>query len=294
MNTSMYSPPRRWPRRSRRALRAIAMTATLSVTACALDGGPDDPANDDELVISEAEQPLVVNRSVQVGVRCQQEYQNNWQVDVGNNDVWNQCGWFANKIGTHERLGYYYNLHGASPAFHEPDTCGWPCGYVDAVDLFYMVTHGGADQYQAFWSMWDQLRWATTAFMRLGDSGRRNMIFATYSCDTHAPDGFTWTRWINAFRGGLVTTVGGGGLLYAGTPQTGTDFAQRLINGQSVKNAWLESTWYANDWNTPAQINTGVNANDCYARSNVHLDNLFGTPILRDNAIGFMCWVWWN
>src|SRR5690242_6097824 len=56
---------------------------------------------------------------VEVGTRCQQEYQNSWQVDVGSNDVWNRCSNFNNQIKQTDNLEFYYNLHGAKPMWEK-------------------------------------------------------------------------------------------------------------------------------------------------------------------------------
>jgi hypothetical protein len=292
---SLYKPTHAQHSRRRRLAVNVAATIAIMVTAaCSTDETFEGDKQEGTEALSETRQEVVGNRGVQVGVRCQQEYQNGWQVDVGNADVWNRCGNFRNRIAWYEPVGFYYNLHGAKVGLEQPDTCGWACGYADAVDLFYMNTHGGSNTSTSFWAMWDQNSSALSSSMRLGASGRQNMIFATFACNTHVTDNFTWNRWIRAFAGGLVTTVGGRASLFAGNTQSGTELASRLTDGESVKDAWLESTWYADNANTPAQINTGANANDCYARSNTTLDTLFGTPILRDGAIGYMCWVSWN
>jgi len=63
--------------------------------------------------------------AVAVGTRCQQDYQNNWQVDVGSNDVWNRCGNFNKQIRKTEDLKFYYNLHGAKAVIEKTsDGCG--------------------------------------------------------------------------------------------------------------------------------------------------------------------------
>ena len=61
---------------------------------------------------------------VEVGTRCQQEYQNGWQVDVGSNDVWRRCSNFNDQIKKTENLEFYYNLHGAQSVI-EKGNDGW-------------------------------------------------------------------------------------------------------------------------------------------------------------------------
>ncbi|MET0225700.1 MAG: DUF6345 domain-containing protein [Dokdonella sp.] len=234
--------------------------------------------------------------SIQVGSRCQQDFQNNWQADagLGNNDMWARCSGFQSAAATTEVNAFYYNLHGARWALEDPDTCGWGCGNADSVDLFYMSTHGGITSTSAIWAMWDQGSFAYTQNMRLGATSRQNMVLASFACDTHWIDDSTWTRWYPVFAGGMVMTVGGHDLLYQGNPQTGSDFANRMNNGETIGQSWLESAWYADNRNAPAVIATGRNSTDCWNRQGVSYNTLFPTPILRDSAIGYMCWSTWN
>lgn len=238
----------------------------------------------------------VSQHSIQVGTRCQQDFQNGWLADagLGVNDMWARCSGFQGTAATTEVNAFYYNLHGARWALEDPDTCGWSCGNADSVDFFYMSTHGGINNASAAWGMWDQGSLAYTSNMRLGASSRQNMVLASFACDTHATDGNTWTRWYPVFAGGMVETVGGHNLLYMGNPQSGSDFANRMNNGEPIGQAWLESAWYADNRNAPAVIATGRDSADCWNRQGVGYDSLFPTPILRDGAIGYMCWTTWN
>ena len=72
-----------------------------------------------------------------------------------------------------------------------------------------MSTHGLDNSAWAEWSMWDYGSYALTPYMRLDASGRQNMVFATYACDTHRLDSNTWNRWIHVFSGGLASRHGG-------------------------------------------------------------------------------------
>ncbi len=165
---------------------------------------------------------------IQVGSRCQQDFQNNWQADagLGSNDMWARCSGFQSAAATTEVNAFYYNLHGARWALEDADTCGWACGNADSVDLFYMSTHGGITSTSAIWAMWDAGSFAYTQNMRLGASSRQNMVLASFACDTHWINNSTWTRWYPVFAGGMVITVGGHNLLYQGNPQTGSDFCE--------------------------------------------------------------------
>lgn len=239
-----------------------------------------------------------IHPRIEVGTRCQQEYQNSWQVDVGNNDVWNRCGNFNNQISKTDDLEFYFNLHGAQPVLEKTnDGCGWACGSLDSVDMFYMNDHGGANSSTAFWAMWDQGSNALSSNMRLGDNSRQLMVFANFACNTlQTSDGNSnvLARWQPAFSGGLVLVVGAHASLYSGNDQSAIEFASRMQDGQPIGQSWLESAWYADNSNTPSSMNTGRDANDCFSRAGVSLPTLFSTPILRDSAIGYFCWASWN
>jgi Family of unknown function (DUF6345) len=234
----------------------------------------------------------------EVGIRCQQEYQNGWQVDVGNSDVWRRCGNFRSQMSPTDNVAFYFNLHGAKqPLEKNNDGCGQSCGGADSVDILYINTHSGVNSTTAFWTMWDQNSNALTSNMRLGDNSRQLMVLATFSCSTlQTSDGnaAVLARWLGTFSGGLVMTVGAHGLLYSGNDQSATEFASRMQDGEPIAQAWLESTWYADNRNAPSAMATGANANDCWNRMGVSLPTLFPTPVLRDSQIGYVCWSSWN
>jgi len=235
---------------------------------------------------------------IEVGTRCQQEYQNNWQVDVGNSDVWRRCSNFNNQISQTDNLEFYYNLHGAKIVLEQTaDGCGLGCGAADSVDLLYMNMHAGVNSSTAFWAMWDQSSYALSSNMRLGDNSRELMVLATFACNTlQTSDGNAnvLNRWVPPFSGGLVMTLGSHNKLYAGNDQSATEFASRMQDGEPIGQAWLESAWYADNSNSPSLMTTGTDANDCWNRSRVSLPALFSTPILRDGQIGYICWATWN
>ena len=275
----------------RSTIRKATVGISALVAGCSSAG--EEPKRQPEIV--GATHQAVSNHNVQVGVRCEQAFSYDWQPPIVPSN--GRCTNFLNTMSENEEVGFYYNLRGANWALEEPDTCGWPCGNADSVDFFFMSTHGYTQPNWTFseWAMWDIGKWALTSNMRLGNSGRQNMVLATFACDTHATDSTTWNRWIQPFAGGMVVTVGGHGNLYDGETQQGTEYAQRLTyNTEPIGYAWLESVWYADNNNTPTAINTGANQSDCWVRSNTTLDTLFSAPILRDGAIGYMCWSSWN
>ncbi len=62
---------------------------------------------------------------MQFGVRCQSEFQNNWTPPM---DVNGTCDDFISGIQSADPVDFYFNLHGAQPAFYFGDaaeTCQW-------------------------------------------------------------------------------------------------------------------------------------------------------------------------
>jgi hypothetical protein len=244
---------------------------------------------------------------VHFGVRCQSDFQGGWAPTI---DVYSACSDFINVIKPVEYVDFYFNLHGAQPAFYSgqaAETCNG-CGGADSVDFFFMETHGTVannNPNYAGYAMWDNscpdtaapgcIAW--TPNMRLGSSGQQLKVLATFACDTFKnSDGKFWNRWGNAFRGGLKIGVGGHDLVYEGN-DTGaaTNFATYMRNNMSIGTAWLESVYYANTSNHPTVANTGANSTDCWNRQgSLTINNVVGAPPLRDGAIGYVCWTNWN
>jgi Family of unknown function (DUF6345) len=238
-------------------------------------------------------------QTMHVGVRCQSAFQNNWNPTI---DVYGACDDFISWIHRAEYVDFYFNLVGAQPAFYYgqgAETCN-PCGGVDSVDFFFMMTHGGIatnNANYADYAMWDAYTGAWINDMRLGSSGRQVKVLATFACDTFKNnDGLFWNRWGNAYRGGLKIGVGGHDLLYTNNDtQATTNFAQYMRNaGTPIGWAWLDSVYYAQTSNHPTVANTGVNSGDCWNRQGLLLNNVMSAPTLRDSQIGYICWTNWN
>lgn len=233
-----------------------------------------------------------------IGVRCQADFQNNWAPYV---DVYPACSDFISQIQSTDYVDFYFNLHGAAVAFQSgnaAETCN-PCGGVDSVDFFFTITHGtiaNNNANYAGYAMWDANGIAWTPYMRLGDSGKNLKVLATFSCDTFkTSDGLFWSRWGNAFRGGVKIGVGGHDLLYVDNSTTAaTNFVSRMQSGQAIGGSWLEALWYANNSNHPSVANTGVNATDCWNRQGATMQTVQTLPTERDGSIGYVCWSGWN
>jgi hypothetical protein len=231
-----------------------------------------------------------------IGVRCQADFQNNWADTIS---AWSACSGFNNQIVNSDYLDFYFNLHGGQRAFASGDpveTCNG-CGGVNSVDFFMMYTHGTIawnDATYAGYAMWDDGSIAWAPQMRLGGAGQQVKVFSTYSCDTlKTSDGLFWSRWYNAFAGGVKILTGGHDLMWDNTSAL-TNYAQRLQNGESIGSAWLEATYYADNRNTPSEANTGANPWDCWNRAGATMQSVQEMPALRDGQIGYMCWAGWN
>jgi hypothetical protein len=229
-----------------------------------------------------------------VGVRCQADFQNNWD------PVWNNygmCSNFINTIKSTEWVDFYFNLHGGKAAFADGDgaeTCNG-CGGTDSVDFILIATHGGVDATQSRYAMWDFKTRAFSGAMRFGDDGKQLKVFATFSCDTlQTSDGHFWDRMGPAFRGGVKIMLGAHDLVYDGQDQKGTEFASRIQDGEAIGQAWLEAVWYADNSNHPSASATGVDANDCWNRLGMNLASVQTSAPLRDGQIGYVCWAGWN
>ena len=236
----------------------------------------------------------IAHSPMHIGVRCQNDFQNNYDPTI---DAYSMCSNFINTIRRTDWVDFYFNLHGANVAFsngNPAETCN-PCGGADSVDFFLMYTHGGIDSSQSRWAMWDFQTRAWSGSMRFGQAGQQLKVFATYSCDTlETSDGHFWDRMGPAFTGGVKIMLGAHDLFYDGDAQKGIEFASRMQDGESIGNAWLEATWYANNDNHPSVAATGVDSNDCWNRIGMNVASVQTTPPLRDGQIGYVCWAGWN
>lgn len=231
--------------------------------------------------------------SLDLGVRCEDDFQNNWQATWSNN---NACWDFGNTMDGHgQDWEFYYNLVGAQARIEETsDATFGP----DDVELFLLASHGGINSTSFVLAMWDQNSLASSTQMRVGDDGDRGEILSLYSCNTMKVDGNTFTRWNNTFRGGLKYATGAHGLVFnGGTTQTfGADYANDLDSGDVVGAAWGDNISSAYSLNRPAAIATGngANANDCWARYDSDVAEVLGLSRRTDNDVIWMCWVTWG
>jgi hypothetical protein len=132
--------------------------------------------------------------------------------------------------------------------------------------------------------------------MRLGSAGRQAKVFTAYSCDTlKVSDGNMIARWKTIFAGGLRIATGGYDLMWSTSQndQIGQMYGFNLALNETVTTAWLNST-SLNTSNHPISVATGANSNDCWNRQGMTLEQAVTSAPLRDNQIGYYCWVYWQ
>ncbi len=235
---------------------------------------------------------LQADAAARFGTGCQSDYQSNWQTKLSH--VWKRCGWFNNELDDTDHKIFYYNLHGAK--------WWWETGgdqlTLDKVNLFYSSTHGGAWSNKSVWAMWDNGSLADSSRMRLGDESYGLSIFATYSCETlKFNDGRMWTRMGPIFRGGLRIALGSHDKLYDSitTDETGEDFADNMQKRHTLKYAWKDAN---SDWATSQDVTvmaTGTSSANCASRrDNMKWQNYTSYGRLRNGAIRYYCYRYWN
>jgi hypothetical protein len=266
---------------------------TLFVTACASGVGepyPDEDAQNTPLVESVSQH---LDTGVLFGTSGQQEFQDTWRDTI--TGAWADCtAWNAEMktVGSEE---FYHNLRGGKGQY---ETSGDQYR-LERVDIHYGVSHGGGwtDPPQAAFTMWDKFSRALSPSMRLGDEGVGLSVMLNRACDQGKLDGNTFARWYPILSGGLRIAGASHGSFYFGSSEDnnfGKYVAQYLKDGQRITNAWGWGATKANASNEPIAIATGANSSDCASRRNMTLTTFKQKPRLVDNAIGYMCWNYWN
>jgi hypothetical protein len=232
------------------------------------------------------------------GTACQEEFEDSslgslyW--------VWERCSAFNRELGTSDWNRFYYNLKGDNWWLHDAlyDPYGYDGSTLDNVDLFYINTHGGTTDTTSVWAMHDIGQRAYSFLMRLGDESRQLSVFASYSCETmKVSDGKVWPRLGTMFRGGLRYIAGSHDTVYdsPSTDEVGEDFADNLQIGYPIKHAWKSGN---SDWLTNQDLivlATGSSSGDCaFRRDYMRWSDYYTFPRLRDGAISWVCWSYWN
>jgi hypothetical protein len=251
-------------------------------------------ATDSREQIAFTKQAADIGPAYHFGVRCQDDFQNGWNATI---DTYGQCDNFiSDMINAGETEDFYFNLHGAAVGFtsgNPNETC-LSCGGADSTQIFYLNTHGGVfGSNSAGYSMWDS---GSNAYVQNMVLGSKLDAFLTYACDTlQTSDGNFWTRWSNAFSGGLLSLNGAHDLVYSGVSDIGADVADSMAyDGSAIGWSWIYNVYMDDNSNHPSTANTGANSTDCWNRQGVTLTNLYDTPKLGSGSIGYVCWSGYN
>jgi hypothetical protein len=227
------------------------------------------------------------------GTYCQQDFQSNWQNNLG--VAWDLCAWFNDELDDTDTKVFYWNTHGAKPYYEQ----SLDQVYVEQVNLFFSVTHGGISASSGQIYMWDQNQTAETSLMRLGDEGWGTAIMSNYSCHLlYRGDNNLWTRWNAAFKGGLKYATGSHDIIWFGTTtnEVGEDYADNLQSSQAIKFAWRDGL---SDWNVDQDIavaSFGSTEADCANRRDTMKwqNYVSGYPVIRDGQVQWWCQTQWT
>ena len=243
------------------------------------------------------------------GTRCQGTFNGTWQKTLP--FAYSRCEGFNNELDDYDTKKFYFNLSGQATGFSGNDGIV-DSGGVDAVDLFYVSTHGGVDSVRFFYALKEQNKFACSQFSsgsnqcvsgadwRYGDNSRKVKIYSQYICYTIAIDDFSWDRWKQPFRGGLYIATGSQDKLYDGwtTDETGEDYADDLQDGKSVKWAWFDGNgdWYEDQDVAVYASSSGPLAECQLRRDSMTWQNVPQFPRLRDGDMNRLCaaWIWNN
>jgi len=259
----------------------------VSAVACDTAPGTGD--------VTEVRQPLT---GFTFGVTNQQSFQNNYLPTLGYSNENSQE--FGNRFAEQNTWNWWYNLSFAAPFWENSNDQDW--GGNDSVSLVYSYTHGfvsgtGSGSMSG-WNMNEQVTWASSLNMRLGDEATQLGVWASWACHVlYTGDGYFITRWWNAFAGGLYTILGSQDIVYDGwtTSDTGEQLAENLNDGDVINHAWTDAMgdwWVSNDVSVAM---TGSNYTDCYWRlDNAHWPGVMSFGRYRDGSIGYFCAYEWT
>ena len=226
------------------------------------------------------------------GTRCQRTFQNGWRITL--DYEYDRCEGFNNRMDDNNSKRFYFNLNNGA-GFNVSDG-STVAGGVDTVDIFYVGTHGGVSDTDARLALKPVQMRTFSSSWRFGDNSNQIAIFSQYVCNTLKIDDKAFTRWVNAFKGGLYLATGSHDTVYDGwtTDETGEDYADNVTHGKTVKWAWF-------DGNSDCCIDQDV---AIYASSSGPLDecknrrdtmtgqNINGFPRFRDGSMNRICASW--
>ena len=234
----------------------------------------------------------VVADAGEFGTRCQRAYQNGWLETM--DYQYDRCIGFNNRLDDNNTKLFYLNLQFGS-GFTTNDGLT-PNGGVDTVDVFYVATHGGITDTAATLARKPVDTFTTSVNWRFGDNSNQVAIFSQYACFTLKIDGKGWTRWVNAFKGGLYLATGSHNFLYDGwtTDDTGEDYADNLTHGKTVKWAWFDGNY---DHHADQDVAIYASSSGPLVECRVRRDFMTGQninifPRFRDGNMNRICASW--
>src|SRR5215510_15380616 len=233
----------------------------------------------------------------QFGTRCQETFQNGWRKTLPHaNEL---CDDFVAELNDTDTSLFYFTLKWGESGFSSDADDGLVNkGGVDAVDLFYVNTHGGeaSSTTDARLAMWQEGLRTFSSTWRFGNNSDQVAIFSQYACETLRVDDFSFNRWDEAFRGGLLLATGSHDKLYDSvtTEEAGEDYADDLQSGKSVKWAWFDGNA---DWNADQDVaikasSTGSLSQCRNRRDTITWQNFGSVARIRDNNMKRICSAW--
>ena len=164
--------------------------------------------------------------------------------------TFNRCNGVYNELkGTYKNEFYWSETDVWEIDLHKEEDGGIDEDMADGVDLFYIDTHGRHDNgimklaYDANINKWI----GESSDWKLGDNDLEWLVM--YACSTINRDNFEaegWGRYYPLFHG-LHLILGAWGDLWDGitTDEVGEDFADNLLDGDTLKSAWFDGV---SDW----------------------------------------------
>ncbi len=231
------------------------------------------------------------------GVRSQESFENDWQ-----QLLWETNGFvseFINVLDNTDTKLYSTNLKNPKQYFSSwCDQCQY--GGLDAVDLAMITTHGAVNKDEACLSAWNEdVNICTNREgWRFGDEGTKLAFLTLVACSMLQIDEYTYQRWINTFRGGLMMALGMYDIAIYPYPEAATEYAEGLQDGKSVKWAWYDGIFEDLDDQPVAVMASGYTTNVSAAtncglrRDTLTWKNFKNYARVRDDTIEYLCMSW--
>jgi hypothetical protein len=231
-------------------------------------------------------------RAGQFGTRCQEKFDSNWKPTLSH--AYERCAGFNDRMDDHNTGLFYFQLNSNGGFTSSDGSAGQ--GGVDAVDVFYVCTHGGVNSTDARLALRPVNTRSLSSTWRFGDNSDQVAILSHHACKTMAVDDNSYARWDNVFKGGLYLATGSQGTLIDAweTDDAGYDYADNLTHGVTVKWAWFDGNW---DWWYDQDLALKASSSGALASCQSRRDTMTGQNIgtftrLRDGQMNRICSAW--